>query len=283
MYDLLLTDDPSNWSWPVFLNLPLIPISLIVSRFQRANQMLPIMPLLLLWPSSVPVNSQASLINSQKISILSPSPSSWPPSPALVGLFLIPLVRSIYNQGFTRLSNWVLGTRPTNPAVANNGRFAWNFNEGGPFVIRVRANVNRDEVPPQEEQPGEAPQAPVVQDGEEPPPGANEAVAAAEQVIEINAASLGRLIGGALLIPAISSAMGSLLFRLSLRSHLLRDFLAIRTMRRSMLPQPLGVYSAFTNELDGLGPVQQFFRAFRMAMGVIWKGTRTWSEADPVW
>jgi hypothetical protein len=54
------------------------------------------------------------------------------------------------------------------------------------------------------------------------------AVQAAEQLIEINATSLGRRVGGALLIPVISSMMGSILLRLSKQSYLLRMFLGLR-------------------------------------------------------
>ena len=59
-------------------------------------------------------------------------------------------------------------------------------------------------------------------------PQAAAAVEAAEQQIEVNTTSLGRQIGGALLIPAISSWMGSLLFRLARHSQMLRQFLGIK-------------------------------------------------------
>lgn len=99
-------------------------------------------------------------------------------------------------------------------------------------------------------------------------------MAAAERVQSISSASVGRFIGGALLIPRISNFMGSLLFRLSKNSDLLRKLLAIRPP----LKERLDGYS--TGEV---GSVNDLGRAAKAAFRVLVGGTRSWAEADPVW
>ena len=104
--------------------------------------------------------------------------------------------------------------------------------------------------------------------------GNQDPVAAAERFQSVSSASAGRFIGGALLIPRISNFMGSLLFRLSKHSDLLRRFLAIRP--------PL------KDRLDGfstgeVGTVRDLSQAAKAAFRVLVGGTRTWAEADPVW
>ncbi|EGO02995.1 hypothetical protein SERLA73DRAFT_131431, partial [Serpula lacrymans var. lacrymans S7.3] len=42
MFDILLSEDPSNWPWHSFINLPLIPVGLIVSRLPFSTTVLPI-------------------------------------------------------------------------------------------------------------------------------------------------------------------------------------------------------------------------------------------------
>jgi hypothetical protein len=70
----------------------------------------------------------------------------------------------------------------------------------------------------------------------------------AEQIIQVDSASLNRRIGGALIIPSIPSFMGNLLFRLSKRPGIiLRSFLGIRSTKVSwtdyMLPPWRGLHS----------------------------------------
>ena len=155
---------------------------------------------------------------------------------------------------------------------------------GGGEEQRVR--VENAEV--QEEQRGQGQQPP-----EEAVP--NEAaVAAAEQLIEVDTSSLGRRIGGALLIPSISSSMGSLLLQLSKRSYWLKRFLAVRgggpvagglgvgEGTRRFLPPLFGMWSHPKN-WEGTGWARQMGLGMRLVLGATWNGTRTWAEADPVW
>jgi len=206
-----------------------------------------------------------------------PSISGWPPSPMVFGLFLVPIARMFYRRFFTQFSHWVLGTRP-GPVVPVR-RFVWQLNEGGPFAIRIGANVHR--APPQAQQAPEP--APGAQPEQEPNAAVPDVVAAAEQTIEIMTSSMGRLVGGALLVPAISNAMGSLLFRLSKRSYLLRKFLAVRPPLKGFTPPlPLGPFS-YKQHWDGMSTLKQIGMTLRIALGAVWTGTQTWAECDPVW
>ncbi|PFH47626.1 hypothetical protein AMATHDRAFT_42818 [Amanita thiersii Skay4041] len=448
MFDLLLTNDPSNWSWTAFLNLPLIPLSLILSRFQTKNSGIPaIIPILLVWPPSSPVGPHQQLLRdhwtnpanaSQLAALTTLGPTrSWPPPPIAFGLFFVPLVRIVYRGLYAKLAYKVLGANAASLLHGNTRRqdgeeggeedvhvnvaideehgegggggdnpqrqqqqqpqpqqqpqqqgqggqqeenIVWQWGRiGGPLAVRIRTiredpqrrQPNQEPLrvpmprPPQQEQDrleaaaregdGEevAPEVEAAGDNanvvagpanqpaaaeaeaEAPPPNPNNgndnnadnannanqeldpnpaAVVAAEQHIEINANSLGRQIGGALLIPAISSWMGTLLLRLSRHSRLLREFLGVRLrsgvgmihelgriggdggsgsggsgsgMPRGLFlfppppPPPLGPWSY--KSWDGLSPWQQMKLAIRLAMGAAWGGTRTWAESDPVW
>ena len=104
--------------------------------------------------------------------------------------------------------------------------------------------------------------------------GGQDPVAAAERFQSVSSASVGRFVGGALLIPRISNVMGSLLFRLSKRSDLLRRFLAIRPPLKGRLDEFIP---------GEVGPVKDLGQAAKAVFRVLIGGTRTWTEADPVW
>jgi hypothetical protein len=104
--------------------------------------------------------------------------------------------------------------------------------------------------------------------------GDQDPVAAAERLQNLSNASVGRYIGGALLVPRISNLMGSLLFRLSKHSALLRKFLAIRPPLKDRL-------DGFSS--GGVGSFSDVGQAVKTAVRVMVGGTRTWTEADPVW
>ncbi|EDR09633.1 uncharacterized protein LACBIDRAFT_318899 [Laccaria bicolor S238N-H82] len=317
MFDTLLTDDPSNWPWTAFINLPLLPISLILSRFQSTNELSPIIPILLVWPPTYPVGERSRRLqdywkkpeNSTRLGSLfsnTPSPTrSWPPSPVLFSLFGLPIIRMIYRSCYAHLYYKLMGTRLA-VATRDRNRRGLRFEEG-PFVIRIRANVQEEgqqqdqqqqqqpqqaQVDPQQQQQqlqmvDQAAEEIAAANQDQDPDAAAVAVAAAEQLIEINASSLGRRVGGALMIPAISSAMGSLLFRLSKHSSLLRQFLGVRLgmgSKKFPLPPPV-VMELFglEGEWEGAGLVKQFVMGCKLGMAALWGGTRTWAESDPIW
>ncbi|KAM6493308.1 hypothetical protein JOM56_011442 [Amanita muscaria] len=384
MFDLLLTADPANWPYAAYFNLPLMSISLVLSRLQNTSSIPAIIPILLLWPPSPPVKVRQQLLqeywtnpsNARRLAMSAlPAPAiAWPPSPFAVGLFFIPLARNLYRILYAKLALWVLGAKAASllPSsamrmrrnVANvrrngNGgheereqqqqqhagqghqnqqgegvrQVVWQWNIF-PLMVRIRANVgeviqqegdNNDNAPNGNAQQAQEPNGPVVADpnanNANAPEEGNPAVAAAvieaaEQQIEVNTTSLGRQIGGALLIPAISSWMGSILLRLSWHSGLLRDFLAIKhtamasgggtgggwwnigswssmmggnaggmpggmLLFPSLPPPPLGQWSY--SSWEGLSPWDQVKLALKLTLQSAWGGTRTWAESDPVW
>jgi hypothetical protein len=275
MYDLLLTHDISAWPWHAFLNLPLIPIALILSRAPLPSAVVPIVPVLLAWPTSTPIATRERILlehwrssSGVLASDLTPGPLiSWPPSPAFFGLLLFPLVRAFYKSFLIRFTHWVLNTEPgRRPPVM---RFILALN--APFFIQIGANI---EQPPAARADGQQLANPNADEN------ANRVVAA-EDVIQVTGSSLGRLVGGALILPTISSIMGSFLFRLSQYSPLLRRFLAVRPSMVDISP-PLGPWS-YSDNWNKLGPLRQVGVAARLVLSVAWRGTRTWTECDPVW
>ena len=290
-----MTNDPSNWPWSAFINLPLLPISLVSSRFQASSLLI---PLLLIWPpaSSGPVGERGRHIfeywskpeNAARLSQMKFLPHSWPPPPLILGIIGLPVIRVFYQRLYAHVYLKCMGT-PLPPPRRVRGM---NFNEG-PFVIRIRAD-GQDQNPDaglqqrqQQQQQQQQPQAAAA--GEDLDPNAA-AAEAAEQLIEINAASLGRRIGGALIIPVISSFMGDLLFRLSKHSSILRSFLGIRPRRVSWAGHTLPPWNLSRLGLipmdkgwENMNLYQKAKMGFQLIINAFSSGSRSFVDSDPVW
>ncbi|EKM75422.1 hypothetical protein AGABI1DRAFT_80034 [Agaricus bisporus var. burnettii JB137-S8] len=295
VFDLMLTDDPSNWPWTAFINLPIIPLSLITSRIFPANKSAfpTIVPILSIWPGAhvAPQRLHHEPWHTQKpppppYSSYSPSLFTWPPSPMIFGIFVAPILRIMYKRVLHRFAYWLLGANLSE--FKRRSRFGVQLNEG-PFMIRIRANIqdeNGNEIQEGGNEGGGRRRG-----GDEVPQDPNAAnLAAAERLVDINALSIGRRIGGALLIPYISHIMGSLLFRISKRSLVLRHVLGIKHYRRFVLGlQP--TLNAFTyGSGDGggsgepsLGNLKYWRWLAKAVTGIWWGGARRWAELDPVW
>ena len=267
-FDLILTEDPANWPWHAYLNLPLIPLSLILSRTSLwRSTMSPIVPLFLAWPTTLPVhekriNPQTWLRIQRAAPPVFPLPPliGWPPAPIVATIFL-PVVQALYRNLFSRFHHWVLNSEPSSepPPPIFPWRLEIRFGQGAEDAANEEAREDDNRVNEPQNQEGDGNQDPV---------------AAAERFQSISSASVGRFVGGALLVPRISNFMGSLLFRLSKHSDLLRKFLAVRP--------PL------KDKLDGFGvgevvTVSDLGQAAKAVFRVLVGGTRTWVEADPVW
>lgn len=266
-FDLILTEDPTNWPWHAYLNLPLIPFSLVLSRTSLwRSAVSPIVPMFLAWPTTLPVrekrlNTQTWLQLQRAAPPALPLPSlmSWPPAP-IVATILLPVIQAVYRRLFSRFHHWVLNSEPS--SEPSTPIFPWR--------LEIRFGQDAEDAANDDAREEENRANEQNREGE----GNQDPVAAAERFQSVSSASVGRFIGGALLIPRISSVMGSLLFRLSKRSDLLRRFLAIRP--------PL------KDRLDGFGTVEvgsvsDLNQAAKAAFRVLIGGTRTWTEADPVW
>lgn len=289
MFDVLLTDDPSNWPLSAFMNLPLLPISLISSRMLRSPGVLSIfLPIFFVWPPS-PVAHQWMHHEPwhQRDRPDSPRSRGWPPSPVFLCLCIAPIVKLIYKRLIHRITFHIFGAN-LNDAGPNSG-FGLYVREG-PLVIRFHANM-------------EAPNPNVLRDpnaqavAENAAPNAVNAaahdndptdavfLAAAETILENAASSFGRRVGGALLVPYISNAMGNLLFRISKHSHILREFLGIKQHRRLLNGLPPSVYppvNSTVNSVVGEG-LRKLGQMVKYAFGNLWGGTKAWQELEPVW
>ncbi|EIN05291.1 hypothetical protein PUNSTDRAFT_122540 [Punctularia strigosozonata HHB-11173 SS5] len=310
MYDILLTDDPSNWPWHAFLNLPLIPLSLLISRTPLFDALqVPATPFFLAWPTSSPVvettqqrfsaHFSASPSSPLPISPSMPSfPGSlfrYPPSPLLMLIF-IPVIRKLYNRSLNRLRNWALGTKPSIQRPVR--RVVWDFGQMPlPLRIRVVANVagaedapnnnNRQANANDAEQPNANPipnadNNNVNADENADPNNAN--ALAAERAVDLTHLSLGRTLIETLSLPWIANRAGRALARLAVYFPLLRRILAIRQPRwhGGAVPPPLGAasYPAFW---AGMSEARRVWTAVKVGLGLVWGGSAAWAESDPVW
>ncbi|KIJ64263.1 hypothetical protein HYDPIDRAFT_28699 [Hydnomerulius pinastri MD-312] len=331
MFDLLLTDDPTNWPWHSFINLPLIPLALIVSRLPLKSPMAPLVPVLLAWPTSAPVRAPGEpyaidTVGGGRKDVF-PLLPQWPPPPLVLGLFVFPMVRETYKRVFSQFSRWVLDSGHGGAAGEGQGgrgerereemhrALMGALNDDEPFLrIRVNANIDEDDddpppapVPrpnPANPNPNPNPANAANAQGEDGPDAAA-AAAAAENTIRVSGTSIGRLIGGALIIPRISSFMGNLLLRLSKHSVVLRKLLAVRPpLRARGVPASLFASGARVGGVGGVGgaaalmlPPALFggkswaeMGALRrmgvvgvMGLSAVWRGSYMWAECDPVW
>ncbi|KAI0298469.1 hypothetical protein B0F90DRAFT_1818678 [Multifurca ochricompacta] len=108
----LLTSNPTNWPWHAWVNLPLIPLTLIASRTSLVLWTTsPLVPLLFPWPSSAPVAHAFRLAQSQR-------PQLWPPPPALV-CALFPVIRTLYTRLRARVTNAIVKSTIPRPQPQN--------------------------------------------------------------------------------------------------------------------------------------------------------------------
>ncbi|KAI6115000.1 hypothetical protein EV401DRAFT_1978059, partial [Pisolithus croceorrhizus] len=217
MFDILLSDDPARWPWHSFINLPLIPLSLIMSRLPRKS---PITP-------------------------------------------LVPTIREAYKRILGSLTRWLLNSNTPH----------------GQEMQRICQMGNRNLHGLPAGQPG-----PDANNGNDENPPVGDAVVAAENTIRVSGTSLGRLIGGALIIPRISSFMGSLLLRLSKHSEILRKVLAVRPPLRPGVVPPAIPRTLFNGKTwSEMGLLKRIGYVGYLGLTVAWRGTMTWAECDPVW
>jgi hypothetical protein len=298
MFNTILTNDPSNWPWTAYINLPLLPISLISSRFRTSGLIIP----LLLWrPASAgPVGEQGQRVleywskpeNSARLSQMKfITAHSWPPPPLILGIIGIPVIRVFYQKFYEYLYLKCMGT----PLPPPRRGMRFFLNEG--IMIHIERNPGevqqllqqwQERPQRQQQQQQQVPAAAAAEDQE-----ANAAAAEeAQQIIEVDSASLGRRIGGALIIPSISSFMGNLLFRLSKHSGILRSFLGIRSTKVSwtdyMLPPWRGLHSRVgvlpvNDRWEDLNLYQKAMRGFQAFSNTFTSGSWTLMESDPVW
>ncbi|KAJ7161011.1 hypothetical protein C8R46DRAFT_1106212 [Mycena filopes] len=281
MFDLLLTDDRSNWPLIAKFNVVLIPAGLILSRLGLNYT---ISAIVATWPTFafLPLTADlwddsaatAPLINLDKTQPMLP----WPPSPLIFGFVLLPLCRTLYNHCFTRFARWVLDLQPSPPRPrANPGIRGWlqRFLDDMERVADAREpagannnNVNNNNA-----------------DGNVPDEGNANAPDGPDRVVAVDMRRAGGVVGGALLVPLIASTMGNLLLRLSKRFELLRRFLAVRPAWKGFLPPPpLRRYTVkeIWRRASAAEP-EQAGQTLKFVLRAVWGDIRKLDECDPVW
>jgi len=293
MFNTLLTTDPMRWPGHAWVNLPLIPFSLIAANTSPLMPFLfwassPLVPLLSPWPTSVPVTSHVARGTGALRS------SMWPPPPALVGA-LFPLVRTMYRHLRDRVTRALVPDQ-----VSARPEPIWRQQQQPrqqrQLVPRrqeqLRWVVGQQERPQRRQQ--QLPQQP-----QEQPDNDDFGLVAAARAVRVTDANIGRIVGGALAIPMIARLMGDILLRISHVVPLVRMIIAPRP---SLQPAAVAV-----GGLVGLwGRARSAFRLFGGAGGTDvavvaggydgWLGgfgsrvlggffvmTQEWAMSDPVW
>lgn len=293
VYDAFLTDDLSKWPWSAYINLPLIPVFLVASRFKTRFSFLPIVSALLEWP------------NLYDRGLQSPANIEWntitvfPPSPYTVGFILLPLVRFLYNKALKRVTKWVLGARIPTVDVED---------ENALMVVRLRGAAENGEPPDNDNADANEPGA----DQAANQPRLEEPVAEhnpADQTITIYASPLGRKLAGALLVPMIARHMGNILFHLARKQGVLARYL-----RYILAIGPRSAPNRSWWDANSLSPSSYASRKVEpgssLSFGVghyrwnldksgstilgsdvpwkdvlraLWGGSKAWAEFDPIW
>ncbi|KAI8990432.1 hypothetical protein BD414DRAFT_413638 [Trametes punicea] len=299
MFNILLTDDPGKWPWHAFIHLPMIPFSLVLSRTNIVDT-LPLVPLLLTWATTPPIRNSSSTATIPSFSggwSLSArggtaagfAPAlNWPPTP-LMAMVLFPVLRNLYCRAFDKLTKWVMGSATADTVRGRIRRVILAMNEDGPAPLRVRIGANIEPATEagqrarQQRRGRDAGAANQLREG-----GADEEdarddpAAAAERTLHVTTSSLGRFVGGALLVPTISKHMGALLFRLSKHSPLLRAFLAIRD-HPATPPAAVRIQLFNRPPNNDVGLLRQIGSGLVAGINILCSGTATWNEHDPVW
>jgi hypothetical protein len=180
-----------------------------------------------------------------------PMLSTWPPSPALLGLVIVPLLRPVYNRIFSHFRTWVLGSPPPH----RQKRY---------LAERVQRLFFRTRPPP----------LPAAADADlDPPP-----LAIADQIIQKDQSSLTHDVLHALASLAFPRLFGNLLHGLSGHSSYLRRFLGLRPA----VALAAGVHSYHPSW--GAMPLQgRAVAACRTVGGLLLGGSWVWADVDPVW
>ncbi|GAA5891692.1 hypothetical protein JCM8208_007370 [Rhodotorula glutinis] len=221
----LLLRHEGGFPWRYWLNLPLIPFTLILSRTPLIDSLLPFLPLTLVLsaggPRSLTSSSSSLLFDPLGLDDLT---LRYPPSPTLT-VCLLPWLRLVYLRLRLRLFHAVLGHRKKFRGLAGVFEEAAQEDE----LVYEGAAADDDEAAQGAggaRTRGEALElvatleVDVEERGAAPAPGAQQLPAATETTtsrLRIGMGRLTSLVLGALALPALSAAAGSALFWLAAR------------------------------------------------------------------
>jgi len=220
-------NNPLEWRWLAYVNLPLIPWTLIFSRTKILRSVIHLAPFLMLpshpAPSHIPISATRNLFSISEDSI-TPHYFSYPPSPPVL-FALMPFFQWGYHKAYRATARWLLA-KPTHTKEtrAQRRRVVVLHNGGAPpddQAIRNALDEHHQQAPPHEGEEEADPNDEVEQD----------LVAALDrgEQVSISGTTLCRLFLGSLMLPPISKVMGHLLLEASHIFPILKPFLGVRS------------------------------------------------------
>ncbi|KAH6912088.1 hypothetical protein BKA70DRAFT_1422813 [Coprinopsis sp. MPI-PUGE-AT-0042] len=228
LYQLCYGDDPARWPWTAYLNLPLVPFSLVLSRFPFTSGLLCSFPIFIAWPRHSNNRLAERWSHLDDTRLLPSPPSYWPPTPFLFAAFGVPVIRSMYSVAYKAPYRKVMGHNPPQETIILRNGLRMNAGAGAQMVVRVRhegdapANADRN------------------QEGQAQAADGNGGEQGQENVLDVKISAVGRRIASGLMVPLLANYMGRLLFHVSRHSTLLKTFLGIkRTTSMGWLPTPV--------------------------------------------
>ncbi|KIO19015.1 hypothetical protein M407DRAFT_246324 [Tulasnella calospora MUT 4182] len=245
-------EHPRNWRLIAFVQLPLIPFSLLLSHTRAA--FLPVLPFIL----ATPLNHQPSSPYPEIIYPGNPIPDilTFPPSPPLL-LALFPMVRHVYRQAHSKVVKWLvrdhlgLHVPPASPGGAQ-------VNDAAPGPVALDEH-------------GEPIEWGFEQNVRE--------MAAREldrnEPITVDMDVIARTFVGNLMLPPLSALFGEVLRGISNHSAVLKSFLGIRDVNSFM--DSAGVAGL---NLDGAFIPAGLASMMKIGLGV---RRKTYADFDPVW
>ncbi|KAJ7607334.1 hypothetical protein FB45DRAFT_948089 [Roridomyces roridus] len=248
MFNLLMTDNPSNLLRSLFIIVPVIPFRLLIPGTIRGF----IIPLYMSFPLFFGFMTETE---SSELDYLpkDQSVSIWPPSPAWLGLMIVPMLRPIYRQLFSRLRTRVLGSPlPYRPKRYLSDRVRRMF------TFR-RAPAPADPIPPEEE--------------EDPAQ-----VVVAESIVRQEQSSLMHDVLHAVLSLVIPPIFGNALLAAAPRSLYLRRFLGLRP-ESGLVPR----LSSYHSNWAGMTLRQRLAVNFGAVGSLLFGGSWMWADMDPAW
>ncbi|KAG7099081.1 hypothetical protein E1B28_000956 [Marasmius oreades] len=219
LFDLLLSDDPSNWPTMSFLLLPMIPLRLMTKSLSGLSA------IFFLWPDVPPLAVRERFItDSSQIDRMVPSFTQKARHLSFPKIGLVILVASMaYDQLLRKLTHWLLDIHPDSAAVVQRPpRPVRPWSRG---LRRVRLAILGRDGPIIDDGPVDGPN-PLQAPQEAPPIGQEE-----EHRLDILEGATrvrdGSMLSG-LLVPFIAKGIGHLLYLASVHVRPLRRILGIR-------------------------------------------------------
>ncbi|KAJ7091980.1 hypothetical protein B0H15DRAFT_930018 [Mycena belliarum] len=277
MFSLLLTGEPEDLLQQLFILVPIIPFRLLLPG-SVPQWIVPLYiafppvvstllslatPATTLEPHRTPHSTWPPAAAWLSLDTTYPMISTWPLSPALLGLVLVPLIRPVYSRLFSRFQTWVLGSSPP----PRQRRYLTER------VVGVFSFSRRR--PPPGNLAGDRPAPPAVEvQDDDPPP-----LAIADEIIRKDQASFTHDLVHAISTIAVPQLFGNLLWVASGYSGYLRRFLGLRQPRRLLTA---GISSYYPNWI-AMDLQHKALAVSQAVGGLLLGGSWIWSEVDPVW